>query len=322
MNVSDRVGPIESMWPQALYRVWMAGAHPGGDSHELARALGLDGAVAAHLRAVYEPLAARLADRVSAGPRVLGINGAQGTGKSTAARVLEWLLAERGYRVCRLSIDDFYLPRDERRTLARDVHPLLATRGVPGTHDWRLGRRLLDRLLEADETTRLELPRFDKARDDRAGPEPWRGRADLIVLEGWCVGARPQPVDALAEPVNGLERSEDPDGRWRAFVNRSLSDYQALFARLDALVMLRAPSFEQVLQWRGEQEATLARRLRADGRSPAGLMDGAALRRFIQLYERLTHWMLKEMPARADLLLSLNPEHRVHAIHCPEDSRL
>lgn len=316
-------------WPEDLLRAWGTVGEPLGEgvAGELAAELTLPASVAGHLVEVYTPLAERLAQRLPGLDEspVLGINGAQGTGKSTAAEVLAKLLQRRGFQVCRLSIDDLYLTRAEREALAEEVHPLLRTRGVPGTHDLALGLDLLAALKSAGADTQTGIPRFDKAQDDRKPPhqwELWRGRPDLIVFEGWCVGARPEPVASLSEPVNDLESREDPDGRWRHFAHTRLGDYQALFEKLDYLVMLKAPSFDQVYQWRSEQEAALAEKLAAQGVEAPNLMSASDLKRFIQHYERITRWILKEMPGRADLLLELNAAHRVQRISAPEGERL
>lgn len=276
------------------------------------------------LEPVYLPLAAWLAKHYRQGARVIGINGAQGTGKSTLVRLLQILL-EEGFklRVAGFSIDDIYLTRQEREALARTVHPLLITRGVPGTHEVDLGIRTIEALKHAGPGDRVAVPAFDKAVDDRK-PESewpvWEGRADLILFEGWCVGVRPQPDVALKDPVNDLERHEDPDGRWRRYVNDQLKGpYRRLFAVLDRLLMLEVPDLECVFRWRLEQERQLARRLRAQPRTGLRLMDEAQIRRFVQHYERLTRWMLEEMPRRADVVLHLGTDHQIHSIrlNCP-----
>jgi len=254
----------------------------------------------------WRPLADDLARRAGAKrPLIVGINGAQGSGKSTLCRFLEVLLAEQGLSAATLSLDDLYLTRAERQQLARDVHPLLATRGVPGTHDIALGTALLDGLAAGEP---VALPRFDKAADDRAArTRPVEARVDVVLFEGWCVGTAPQPQEALAEPINQLEREEDADGTWRRAVNHRLAtDYAALFDRLDLLVMLRVTGFESVRANRQLQEQKLARH----SPSGAGVMDAAALDRFLMHYERLTRWMLEEMPARADILFPIGPEQR------------
>jgi D-glycerate 3-kinase len=237
---------------------------------------------------------------------VLGLNGAQGTGKSTLARLLQQLLESvHGLHAAIVSLDDIYLTGAERLQRAQTIHPLLATRGVPGTHDVELGIRVLRRLREGKP---IALPRFDKAKDERcpaAAWPKWEGRCDVVIFEGWCVGARPQRGDELKVPINGLERMEDPTGDWRWYVNRELGGhYQALFAELDLLVMLRPPDFDQVYAWREEQEA----RLRAAG-GGSEVMTPTAVRRFVMHFERLTRFMWEEMPGRADAVVHLGEHH-------------
>ncbi len=240
---------------------------------------------------------------VAHSPLVIGICGAQASGKSTLAAAVVAVLEADGIAAATLSLDDLYLTRAERAVLARDVHQLFATRGPPGTHDIALGLATLDALAHGEPAP---LPRFDKAADDRLPRENWpRPPHDCQVLlfEGWCVGARPQTPDALARPVNALERDEDPQAIWRTHANAALAgDYQRLFARIDRLVLLAAPDWDVVGQWREEAEA----KLRA---TAPGAMDEREVRRFVQLYERLSRHIVTEMPARADLLVALD-RHR------------
>lgn len=240
-------------------------------------------------------------------PMVLGICGSQGSGKSTLAAALARELEADGKACAVLSIDDFYLTREERKRLAAEVHPLCITRGPPGTHDVQLGIEVLDALRAGRP---VALPRFNKARDDRCDPETWPvapSHCDVIVFEGWCVGAVAQPDEALTEPVNVLEAVEDPDGVWRRWMNDSLSGlYPGLFARFDRLVLLQAPGFEVVMDWRMQQEEEL----RAAAGEGAGIMDRAQIARFIQHYERITRHILAEMPGRADLVIRLDNQRR------------
>lgn len=264
---------------------------------------------AAEVERLHAPLAARIA-AVAMGPAfVVGICGPQGSGKTTAVRVVAALLEARGLKVATLSLDDLYLPRADREALAREVHPLLRTRGAPGTHDVALGLAVLDGLAGKGETA---LPRFDKAIDDRAPVDAWpvvAGPVDIVLFEGWCVGARPAPAEALREPVNALERECDPDGAWRAHVNAALAGpYRPLFARLDLLMLFTAPDFETVVAWRQEQEAKLRDRLAATGRGGAMSDDEVAV--FVQHYERLTRHIAREMPARADVVVALDKDRR------------
>ncbi|BAV64111.1 kinase [Sphingobium cloacae] len=238
-------------------------------------------------------------------PLLVGVNGAQGSGKSTLCLFLKALLEEKGLSVALLSIDDLYLKRAEREALARSVHPLFATRGVPGTHDVALGMAVLDALLAGGSA---DLPRFDKAVDDRLDrSERVEGPVDIILFEGWCVGAAPMPDEALRTPINALEEREDPQGLWRREINRRLRQgYARLFDRIDLLVMLEVPGFDNVRAHRRRQEAKLAAR-RPEG---VAVMDEAALDRFIDHYERLTRHMLAEMPRLADVRIAIDARQR------------
>jgi D-glycerate 3-kinase len=125
------------------------------------------------------------------------------------------------------------------------------------------------------------------------------------VLEGWCLGATAQSEADLAAPINVLEREQDADGAWRRAINEALArDYAPLRARLDALIFLKAPSFDVVLDWRCEQEAGLM------GRDAVPPERQAALADFVQHYERLTRHMI-EGGVAADLAVDLDERRRV-----------
>jgi D-glycerate 3-kinase len=268
---------------------------------------------------IYIPLAAYLAHQATAcaSPPIIGVNGAQGAGKSTLCRLLQIVL-EEGFdkHVATFSIDDIYLTRTERKALAQKVHPLLETRGVPGTHDVALGLQLIRDLKTLAAGQSLRLPVFDKAMDDRAPEQAFRqvtGPIDLILFEGWCVGAVAQSEAELRVAINSLEQREDPDQAWRHYVNQQLrGDYKTLFQTIDFLIMLKVPGMASVLEWRGKQERKLAAMKPAQG--GRAIMDTAALRRFIMHYERLTQATLAEMPNRADLVLVLNLDHQIDSV--------
>jgi D-glycerate 3-kinase len=238
-------------------------------------------------------------------PFVLGICGAQGSGKSTLSIALKSQLEGEGLKVALISLDDLYLPPEDRPTA---IHPLFATRGVPGTHDVELGVQTFDSLLSGKPTA---LPRFDKANDRPFPIEDWPvvTAPDIILFEGWCVGAESQFESELTTPVNALERDEDPDGTWRHHVNAQLDGpYRDLFRRIDRLILLAAPGFEVVQAWRTQQEQDLSRMLENEGRAGKKVMSDAEIARFIQHYERLTRYIVREMPARADLTLHLDAD--------------
>lgn len=266
-------------------------------------------------RKAYEDLAGWLAQRHRDGLRVLGINGSQGSGKTTfAAFLADHLAARQGLRALVVSLDDFYLSRAARAALSVTVHPLLATRGVPGTHDVERGQQCLHALPRLQAGQDCRLPVFSKATDQALGPAHDRhiGQApDLVLFEGWCVGTPAQSDAELTQPVNQLEREEDAGGNWRRFVNQQLAGpYAQWFSALDALVFLQVPGWDQVRTWRAQQERETA--AQNDGRSL--LTDAGALERFLQHYQRLTEHALRVLPGTADAVLRLNLGHEVEAV--------
>lgn len=211
-------------------------------------------------------------------PALIGVGGAQGSGKTYHCRAF----AEANPRVAHFSLDDVYLTRDERRRLAPKISPLFATRGPPGTHDLDLAQRTIAKLGQSGPT---RLPRFDKRADDRAPESEWpifEGPAEAVLVDGWCMGALP-PEDS--PPLNAVEE-EDRDGRWRATIRAALAGpYADFFRAFDAMVFLAAPSWEIVRKWRGQQEKeNLGRPLTRD--------DELRLDRFVMHYERITRSML------------------------------
>jgi len=247
----------------------------------------------------------------------IGIQGSQGSGKSTCAEFIA-LLAEHQFdkKVLVMSIDDFYLTQAERLKMASEVHPLFATRGVPGTHDVEL---LESVLVSARSGRSFKVPRFDKSIDDRAPETSWQqigSKVDIVILEGWCVGLTPEQDSSLAMPVNELERIEDADAVWRATVNTALNErYARLFSELDLMIALQAPSFDCVFDWRMLQEQKMIARLQATGQDTSGAQSPEQIRRFISHFQRLTLHALETMPPRVDYLLTLNPDHSYDELH-------
>jgi D-glycerate 3-kinase len=271
-------------------------------------------------RAVVNALLDALLPRLPARHVALvGLSGLQASGKSTLASQLATTAREGGVFIEVLSLDDFYLGRRDRATLARNVHPLLATRGVPGTHDVALILETVRALRAASPRRPARIPRFDKGHDTRLPPSRWRNVTSpprLILLEGWCIGVPPETQRALIRAVNSLELREDPDARWRTWVNARLAgEYAALWPRLDALIVLLAPSFEIVSRWRDEPERALRKR------GAPRAMSRATLRRFLMHYERLSRHALRILPALADIVVTLDASRRVESIRATAPAR-
>ncbi|MEM7079279.1 MAG: kinase [Pseudomonadota bacterium] len=265
----------------------------------------------------WRPLASLLGALVSERElRIVGISGSQGSGKSSLAATLVDAVASAHVAVgsehssgapraaATASLDDFYLTHKARERLAAEVHPLLQTRGVPGTHETELMERFL---AAARAGTACRVPEFDKGQDDRVGIRELH--AHHWVFEGWCLGAQPQAGAQLTEAVNALEREEDTDGRWRSWVNRQLQGYQPFWEQIDFWVHLRVPGFAQVEAWRYQQELALAPTLR---------MSRQEIRRFIAHYERVTRALWAAQPQGPGLVVTLDAQHHITSVDVVE----
>lgn len=251
---------------------------------------------------------------------VVGINGCQGSGKTTLADYLCTCLQNRGLKAVAISIDDFYLTRKQRQQLATDVHPLLSTRGVPGTHDLELALDTLQQL--SQNSGDVKIPKFNKAQDERLPEELWsrvETPLDIIILEGWCVGITAEAEESLLEPMNQLELVQDPNAEWRSYINQQLvTNYPELWQLIDRLIMLQAPSFSCVYNWRLEQEQKLAARSDlTDSSSNNHIMAAEEIKQFIQHYERLTRHSLKYLPQNCQHLFQLTNKRQVAAYLTP-----
>lgn len=257
----------------------------------------------AHAPDDYRQLAALLVDDWRRrGVATVGIGGGQGAGKSTLGRLIAEAGTVMGTRIEILSIDDFYLTKEERLRLAETVHPLLATRGPPGTHAVERLREVIAALRQPGV---VEVPCFDKGTDTRSGYAMRDGHLDVVVVEGWCVGA-PAAESAIDEPINALERNDDPDGRWRLHIETALGGpYAKLNEDLETLVFLKVPGLAAVRRWRLQQE----------GERLAGQrLSAAEVNRFVEHYERITRRMLASLPSTADVVVELGDDHRVSGV--------
>ncbi|ORU90013.1 MAG: hypothetical protein A6F71_03355 [Cycloclasticus sp. symbiont of Poecilosclerida sp. M] len=271
-----------------------------------------------YLSSLYVPLARRLHTKHHHlnDTLVVGINGAQGSGKSTLSELLSYTLRKGfGLNVAILSIDDIYKTRQQRGQMAIDLHPLFKTRGVPGTHDTQLGIQIIKRCKSLKEGALFAYPVFDKGKDERQPKDAWpnvQGKIDILLFEGWCVGAHPQKDIDIKTAVNLLEENEDRECVWRSAVNEYLkADYKKLFDLIDCLLFLKIPSFDSIIKWRGLQEDKLIKQ----GKKERHLMTtNKKLQRFIDHYERLTRFQLDDLPQRADLIFELGFDHQVKRI--------
>jgi D-glycerate 3-kinase len=255
-------------------------------------------------------------------PPIVGISGCQGSGKSTLVALMARVMQElHGTSTVVLSLDDFYLTKAARTALAESIHPLFATRGVPGTHDLALLNETITALRQPGVA--VPVPAFDKARDDRTEMVHWRqvsAPVQLILLEGWCIGLSPQKECELEAPVNQMEAEQDPSLVWRREVNRQLANgYADLFGEVDALLLLQAPSFDAVFEWRWQQEQRLSEQFQKDHPDKTDpTMSRSEVSDFVLHYQRLTEHALKTLPDRADFVWELATDRSVERMWLTE----
>ncbi len=253
-------------------------------------------------------------------PWLVGLQGTQGSGKSTVCLFVKALLEKCfDLNVVILSIDDFYKTHQERVALSKKIHPLLITRGVPGTHDVDLAMETLNKLSNLVDGQFCSVPSFSKILDDRSKENDWpviTNKVDVILFEGWCMGIPHQTNTQLNKPVNKLEKNEDSNALWRLFVNDNLKkDYKGLFVKLDDLIVLQAPNFNCVYQWRLLQETKLTRQVgELESVSKTRIQTPKQIERFISHYERLTRHALNVLPEKASWIIELDDEHNMTSL--------
>ena len=242
---------------------------------------------------------------------LIGLSGGQGSGKSTIAQILKIILnISFKLNVVCFSIDDFYKTASERKKMSKVVHPLFLTRGVPGTHDCKMLYKIIKNLLKKKFNT-VKIPKFDKSIDDRLNKKNWqkiKKKPDIIIFEGWCVGAQPQNLNDLKKPLNILEKKEDTKLTWRKKVNNELNtSYKRIYNLIDKKIYLKVPNFKYVLKWRLLQEKKL--KLKSKNK----IMNNKQIRRFIMFYERVTKHMLNNFQDN-DFVIILDKKHKIKSI--------
>ena len=245
--------------------------------------------------------------------KLIGLTGGQGTGKSTISKILKIILKE-AYKLETVifSIDDFYKTLNEREVMSKTINSLFLTRGVPGTHDTKMLFRCIKKL-KNKKFKKLTMPKFDKSIDNRSPKNKWfkvKKKPNIIIFEGWCVGATAQKNKDLNFPVNQLEKQRDIEKIWRQKVNLELKkNYSKIYNLIDKLIFLKVPSFKYVLKWRTLQE----KKLRINGKGNK-IMNNEQIKHFIMYYERITKHMLKTLPTKSDIVISIDKSHRLKSI--------
>ena len=247
---------------------------------------------------------------------IIGLAGGQGSGKTTISSILSLILTKYfKLNVFKVSIDDFYKTRKDRKLLSRVKHPLLMTRGVPGTHD-------IDLMLNFFKTVQTKnyktpyVPKFNKAIDDRYSKSLWmkiKSKPDIVIFEGWCVGAKPQTNTELEKPINSLEKAHDQNAMWRLYVNKQLkTKYKSLFKQLDGLIYLKAKNFNMLKNWRLKQEKKLW--IQTKNKKNLKIMSNGDVINFMQTYQRITQQMFKDAKKSSSVIMNLNSDHQIQNI--------
>ena len=249
-------------------------------------------------------------------PLIIGLAGGQGTGKTTVTSII-YIILKKYFKldIFKISIDDFYKTRKQRALLSKNKHSLLMTRGVPGTHDIDIMLNFFKKI-KVKNFKILKLPKFNKGVDDRCKQSLWykiQSKPDVVILEGWCVGARSQNFKELKKPVNSLEKTHDQNFKWRQYVNYQLkTKYKKLFNQLDYILFLKAKNFSLLRRWRLKQEKKLL--LKSKNKKNLKIMNKSEVKNFMDTYQRITQQMFKDMPKYSSIVMNLNNSHQIKNI--------
>ena len=247
---------------------------------------------------------------------MIGLAGGQGSGKTTISSILALILQKYfKLKVFKVSIDDFYKTRKDRKLLSKNKHPLLMTRGVPGTHDVDLILKFFKKV-QSKSFKNITVPKFNKAMDDRCKKGLWyklKSKPDIVIFEGWCVGAKAQTIKQLKNPINSLERVHDQGIKWRSHVNKQLkTKYKSLFKQLDGLLYLKAKNFNILRNWRLKQERKLW--IQTKNKKNLKIMSSGDVINFMQTYQRITQQMFKDAVKSSSIIMNLNNNHQIQTI--------
>ena len=264
-----------------------------------------------NLKRIYIPISFWIENKYKEKGKTLflGFSGGQGSGKTTVTGILKIILKKFFKRKIHVSsIDDFYKTSNDRYMMSKKIHPLFKTRGVPGTHDVNLIKEFFKNI-KKNKFKKIKLPKFEKAKDNRLKKKYWfniKQKPEIVILEGWCVGAKSQSNWLLKKPVNILEKYEDKDLRWRNYVNKQLkTEYKNLFSMIDYFIFIKIPNFKSVFKWRMLQENKLKKKSNLNKK----IMSHKEIKRFIMFYQRITLQMIKDLSKSASVVMFLKKNH-------------
>ena len=262
------------------------------------------------LKNFYIPLCDYIYNKYNNKTLIIGLSGGQGAGKTTMAEIIKIILKGKyNLETINFSIDDYYKTLKERKILSRKTNKLFLTRGVPGTHQTNLLLNHIN-ILKGKKFKKIKIPKFNKSIDDRSHKSEWttiKKKPNIVIFEGWCLGAKSQTKKKLLKPVNLLEKNYDMDLTWRSKVNNELKKkYKKIFNSINFFVFLKVPSFKYVLKWRIKQEKDL--KLISKGKK---IMSVNEINKFVMFYERITKEMISYMPKESDITINLDKKHNL-----------
>ncbi|MBI2666680.1 hypothetical protein HYX13_03655 [Candidatus Woesearchaeota archaeon] len=243
---------------------------------------------------------------------IIGIQGGQGTGKTTLVNVLQEVLSKAGYTVTSFSIDDFYTSWKERELLAKKYskNPFYQiSRGLPGTHQVKLLKKVLEKLRQGKQ---IEIPLFDKSLHQGAGDSigfrKITQKQDFVLFEGWCLGL---PVISFEELQRICKKEKinlkklDPSLKHAKIVLQFVNEYQPLWKYIDHFIMLQPNSSSLHLQWRLQQEKELKQK-KGSG------MSKREVEKFVEPFLPFTYACYEKV--NPDVKILIDKKHRMYGL--------
>ena len=241
---------------------------------------------------------------------IVGIQGGQGTGKTTLSNFIQEILVKSGYTVQAFSIDDFYETAAARRKLAQKYAGntfYQISRGMPGTHRVK---ELLKTLQNIRNGKPFSIPVFDKslhdAYGDIAGRKKVNQKPDIVLFEGWCVGIPAVSSKELIRicQLNKIDLQKvDPHLMYHKPVLEFIPQYRPLWTFINYCIMLKPTSAEVHKKWRLQQERELQMK-KGSG------MSASAVSHFVDEYLPFTYVCYEKI--KADTTIYLNENHRIY----------
>jgi len=187
---------------------------------------------------------------------------------------------------------DFYFPYKGLQDVARrnPENIMLQGRGLPGTHDTDLLHQALTEISAASGSNmNIPLPIFDKSQyagyGDRSPDQVIiQDTPDVFILEGWCLGFRPLPVETLRQRWQGAKHANRHSFASIETINRNLNVIaDKTYGFFIAHISLQPDSYDNIYVWRTQQEHAMKA-----GNGGKGMTDEqvvAFVDRYMPLYE-------------------------------------